>query len=89
MENILHDFNKKVISLVTNCLKNAITEKGLSDFTNDLENEMIKFGSQATQFLVEYAENIIFKLKDRKEKFECLEKDERTLISIFGEINFN
>ncbi len=88
MENILHDFNEKVISLVTNCLKNSITEKGISDFTNDLEGEMIKFGSQVTQFLVEYSENIIFKLKDRKEKFESLEKDERTIISIFGEINF-
>lgn len=88
MENILHDFNEKVISLVANCLKNSITEKGISDFTNDLESEMIKFGSEITQFLVEYAENIIFKLKDRKEKFECLEKDDRTIISIFGEINF-
>ena len=34
MENILHDFNEKVISLVANCLKNSITEKGISDFTN-------------------------------------------------------
>lgn len=65
MENILHDFNEKVISLLTNCLKNSITEKGISDFTNDLESEMIRFGSEVTQFLVEYAENIIFKLKDR------------------------
>lgn len=88
MENILHDFNEKVISLVANCLKNSITEKGISNFTNDLESEMIEFGSQVTQFLVEYSENIIFKLKDRKEKFECLEKDDRTIISIFGEINF-
>ncbi len=88
MENILHDFNEKVISLVANCLKNSITEKGISDFTNDLESEMVEFGSQVTQFLVEYAENTIFKLKDRKEKFECLEKDDRTIISIFGEINF-
>lgn len=88
MENILHDFNEKVISLVANCLKNSITEKGISDFTNDLESQMIEFGSQITQFLVEYAENIIFKLNDRKEKFESLEKDNRTIISIFGEINF-
>ena len=88
MENILHDFNKKVISLLANCLKNSITEKGISDFTNDLESEMIRFGSEVTQFIVEYAENIIFKLKERKEKFESLEKDERTIISIFGEINF-
>ena len=88
MENILYDFNEKVISLVVNCLKNSITEKGISNFTNDLESEMVKFGSKVTQFVVEYAENIIFKLKERKEKFESLEKDERTIISIFGEINF-
>ena len=88
MENILHDFNEKVINLVSNCLKNSMTEKGISDFTNNLESEMIKFGSEVTQFLVEYAENIIFKLKDRKESFSSLEKDNRTLISIFGEINF-
>ena len=88
MENILHDFNEKVINLVANCLKNSITEKGISDFTNDLESEMIKFGNEITQFLVEYAEDIIFKLKDRKERFSSLEKDDRTLISIFGELNF-
>lgn len=33
MENILHDFNEKVISLVAKCLKNSITEKGIADFT--------------------------------------------------------
>lgn len=88
MENILHDFNEKVISLVANCLKSSITEKGISDFTNDLESKMIEFGKEITQFLVEYAENIIFKLKDRKEKFESLEKNDRSLISIFGEIEF-
>lgn len=88
MENILHDFNEKVISLVANYLKNSLTEKGISDFTNELESEMIVFGRDVVQFLVEYAENIIFRLKERKEKFESLEKDERTIISIFGEINF-
>ena len=34
--------------------------------------------------MVEYAENIIFKLKERKEKFESLEKDDRSIVSIFG-----
>ena len=36
----------------------------------------------------EYAEDVIFKLKERKEKFESLEKEDRTIISIFGETNF-
>ena len=34
---------------------------------------MIKLGHDVTQFLVEYVEEIIFKLKDRKEKFESKE----------------
>ena len=76
MENILYDFNEKVISLVTNCLKNSITERGIADFTNDLESEMIKFGSKVTQFLVEYAENIIFKSKKTRVK----EQEEWTII---------
>ena len=88
MEIFYTILTKKSISLVANCLKNSLTEKGISDFTNELEREMIVFGRNIVQFLVEYAENIIFKLKERKEKFESLEKDERTIISIFGEINF-
>jgi len=42
MKNILDDFNKKVISLVGNCLKSSVTEKEISDFTNNLENKVIK-----------------------------------------------
>ena len=33
---------------------------------------MIVFGRDVVEFIVEYAENIIFKLKERKEKFESL-----------------
>ena len=88
MENILHDFNEKVISLVTDCLKNLTAENKLSNFTNDLEKAMIELGQKTTQFVVDYTEKIIFKLKERKEKFECLEKDKRKLITIFGEITF-
>ena len=39
MENILHDFNKKIISLVENYLKNFIFSKGISSFTDDLTAE--------------------------------------------------
>lgn len=88
MENILHDFNENVIKLVTNCLKNSFNEKGISDFTDDLESEMVKLGNKVTQFMVEFAENTLFKLKERKEKFESLEKDDRSIVSIFGSIDF-
>ena len=41
-----------------------------------------------SQFVIEYAEEEIFKLKERKEQYESLEKDERSVVSIFGEINY-
>ena len=88
MENILHDFNKKIISLVENYLKNFIFSKGISSFTDDLTAEFAQFGSNLTQFMIEYAEEIIFSLNERKENFESLEKDERNIVSIFGEIQY-
>lgn len=88
MENILHDFNKKVITLVTNYLKNSIADGGLSNFTDDLVKEFADLGTKTTEFIVGYAEETIFKLKERKENFESLEKDDRRIITIFGEVNF-
>lgn len=88
MENILHDFNKKIISLTENYLKNFIFSKGISSFTDDLVVEFAKFGSDLTQFIVEYIEEEVFKLNERKEQFESLEKDERKIVSIFGEIHY-
>lgn len=88
MENILYDFNKKITSLVENYLKNLLFTKGISEFTEDLVKEFAEFGSSLTQYLIDVTEKTIFELKERKEDFESLEKDERTVISIFGEVNF-
>ena len=88
MENILHDFEEKVISLMTNFLKNSMTAGGLSEFTDNLEEKLMQLGYDLTMFSLEYAEDIIFHLKERKKQFESLEKDDRKIISIFGELNF-
>jgi hypothetical protein len=88
MENILHYFNKKIISLTEKYLKELIFTKGVSSFTDDLVKEFAEFGSKLTQFIIEYAEKEIFELKERKEEFESLEKDKRNIVSIFGEIEF-
>ena len=82
MENILYDFNKKITSLVENYLKNLLFTKGISEFTEDLVKEFAEFGSSLTQYLIDVTEKTIFELKERKEDFESLEKDERTVISI-------
>ena len=88
MENILHYFNEKIISLTENYLKSLIFEKGISGFTDDLIAEFARFGSDLTQYLVEYVEEEIFNLQERKEQFESLEKDSRSVVSIFGEIHY-
>ena len=88
MESILYDFNEKVISLMTNFLKNSMEVGGLSEFTSNLEDNLMQLGLDLTKFSLEYAEEIIFKIKERKNQFESLEKDERNVMSIFGGIDF-
>lgn len=88
MENILHDFEEKVISLMTEFLKNSMETGGLSNFTEDLKDNLMQLGHDLTKFSLEYAEDIIFKIKERKQQFESLEKDDRTIVSIFGDIDF-
>lgn len=88
MEDILYDFNEKVISLMTDFLKNSMELGGLSEFTSNLEEKLMELGYNLTKFSLEYAEGIIFNVKERKKQFESLEKDERKVVSIFGEIDF-
>ena len=49
MENILHDFEEKVISLMTKFLKNSIETGGLSNFTDNLMDNLMQLG-----FLLSY-----------------------------------
>lgn len=88
MEDILYDFNEKVISLMTDFLKNSMEVGGLSKFTSNLEDNLMQLGYDLTKFSLEYAEEIIFRIKERKNQFESLEKDERNVVSIFGGIDF-
>ena len=88
MENILHDFEEKVISLMTEFLKSSMETGGLSNFTDNLMDNLMQLGYDLTKFSLEYAEDIIFKIKERKQQFESLEKDNRKIVTIFGEIDF-
>lgn len=88
MENILHDFEEKVISLMTEFLKNSMETGGLSNFTDNLMNNLMQLGYDLTKFSIQYAEDTIFKIKERKQQFESLEKDDRKIVTIFGEMDF-
>ena len=43
----------------------------------------MQLGYDLTKFSLEYAEDIIFKTKERNQQFESLEKDDRKIVSIF------
>ena len=88
MNSILNQFNEKISSLVKNYVENLIFSKGISSFTDDLVAEFAQFGSDLTQFVIEYAEETIFRLNERKEQFISLKKDKRNVVSIFGEIEY-
>ncbi len=88
MEDILTESNEIVIRLVEESLKNLKSEKGLSEFTEDLYKHMMETGNKMIGFMMSYAEEIIFKLSERKEKYTSLEKDERQIITIFGSVPY-
>ena len=88
MNSILNQFNEKISNLVKNYVENLIFSKGISSFTDDLVAEFAQFGSDLTQFVIEYAEETIFRLSERKEQFVSLKKDKRNVVSIFGEIEY-
>jgi hypothetical protein len=88
MEDILSESNEFVISLVSESLKNLESEKGLSEFTDDLYKHFMETGNKMIGFMMAYAEEIIFKLSERKESYTSLEKDERQIITIFGSVAY-
>lgn len=88
MDNILYDFNENVINLMKSFLFNLEGNKDLSSFTDNLTDQFAQFGKNLIQNMIDYAEEIIFKLNGRNKMFESLEKDDRTITTIFGSISF-
>ena len=60
---------------MTEFLKNSMETGELSDFTDNLLDKLMQLGYDLTKFSLEYAEDIIFKIKERKQQFESLEQD--------------
>lgn len=89
MDNILNQFNEKITSLVNNYLVEDIFVKGVSNFTEDVVAEFAEFGRNLTAWLANYVEEEIFKTEGRKKQFESLEKDKRSVITVFGEIDYS
>ena len=65
-----------------------IFSNGISSYTDDLVSEFATFGSDLTQYLIDLVEEEIFKINKEDKQFQSLEKDERNIVSIFGNITY-
>ena len=60
-------------------------EGGLSNFTDDLNDKLMKLGFDLTKFALEYAEDVIFNLKERKMTREELKEQIDELMRQYDE----
>ena len=92
MNNILHDSNLKITSLVEtfmkNSLKNSNNEFALSDFTDNLMDSLMELGRNIVKEVINITEQSIFESSSRKKYYASVDKKDRKLLTIFGEIIF-
>ncbi len=93
MEIIIQQFLDKVINLEEKNLENLNNINFLSDFTDNLKEELMKLGREFTKDYLNELEKLIYNSPERKEKYNSYQKDseanKRKLITIFGEIEFS
>lgn len=93
MEIIIQQFLEKVITLKEKSFESINNINFLSDFTDNLNVELMKFGRECIIDYLNELEKLIYTSPERKEKYTSYQKDSeannRKLITIFGEIEFS
>ena len=93
MNTIIQCFLEKIISLEEKSLENLNNINFFSDFTDDLNQELMNLGKELILEYLNNLEEIIYESEERKEKYVSYQKDSlannRKLITIFGEIEFS
>lgn len=92
MNNILHDSNLKITTLVETFFKKALISQNnsyaLTDFTDNLQEILMEIGKNVTKEVILTVEEAIFESEKRKKEYTCIDNIERDLITIFGILNF-
>ena len=93
MELIIQYFLEKITILKEKSLENLNNINFLSDFTDELNKNLMELGQDLVLEYINNLEKIIYESEDRKEKYISYQKNsisnERKLITIFGEIKFS
>ena len=93
MKDIIQQFIEKVINLKERSFKDLNNINFLSDFTDNLNMNLMELGRELVLEYINELETLIYNSKERKEKFTSYQKDslanQRKVITIFGEIEYS
>ena len=93
MNTIIQCFLEKIISLEEKSLEKLNNINFFSDFTDNLNFELMDLGREISKKYLNNLEDMIYESEERKEKYISYQKDSlannRKLITIFGEIEFS
>ena len=93
MDTIIQCFLEKVINLKEKSLEDLNNLNFLSDFTDNLNKNLMELGKDLVKNYLDELEKLIYESKERKEKYISYQKDSlanhRKLITIFGEIEYS
>lgn len=93
MKDIIQQFIENVISLKERSFKDLNNVNFLSDFTDNLNVNLMELGRNLVLEYINELETLIYNSKERKENFISYQKDslanQRKVITIFGEIEYS
>jgi len=89
MQVIIQQFLEKVTSTMQNNLKDLNNINNLSDFTDNLQADLMSFGREFTQKYIEIVEEEIKNSSERKKEYTSVQSFQREIITIFGRIEFS
>lgn len=93
MNTIIQCFLEKIINLKEKSLEDLNNINFLSDFTDNLNKNLMELGKDLVKNYIEELETLIYESSERKSKYTSYQKDslanQRKLITIFGEIEYS
>ncbi|SDC83080.1 MULTISPECIES: ISLre2 family transposase [unclassified Candidatus Frackibacter] len=90
MDTIIQQFGEKIKENTEEFLINVAINNGesISDFIKLLRKDMDELGRELCKYLIENLDEMIKESPSRKEKWDIVRKENRTLITEFGEVKF-
>ena len=91
MDTIIQQFEEKIKGNTEEFLINAAKENGgsISEFIKLLRKDMDELGRELCKYLIESLDEMIKESSNRKENWNIVKKEDRKLVTEFGEVSFN